>query len=71
MEYKFGARFEQYRKQNGYTQAQLAVVLGIKQSSISDWENDISRPEYENLIALSKLYDESIDTLLGNEKIIK
>ncbi len=71
MEYKFGARFKQYRKQNGYTQAQLAVVLGIKQSSISDWENDISRPEYENLIALSKLYDESIDTLLGNEKIIK
>ncbi len=71
MEYKFGARFKQYRKQNGYTQAQLAVVLGIKQSSISDWENDISRPEYENLIALSKLYDESIDTLLGNEKTIK
>ena len=71
MEYKFGARFKQYRKQNGYTQAQLAEVLGIKQSSISDWENDISRPEYENLIALSKLYDESIDTLLGNEKTIK
>jgi transcriptional regulator with XRE-family HTH domain len=71
MEYKFGARFKQYRKQNGYTQAQLAVVLGIKQSSISDWENDISRPEYENLIALSKLYDESIDTLLGDEKTIK
>ena len=71
MQYKFGARFKQYRKQNGYTQAQLAEILGIKQSSVSDWENDISRPEYENLIALAKLYDESIDTMLDTEETAK
>ncbi len=71
MQYKFGACFKRYRKQSGYTQAQLAEILGIKQSSISDWENDISRPEYENLIALAKLYDETIDTLLGIEEITK
>ncbi len=71
MQYKYGARFKRYRKQSGYTQAQLAEILGIKQSSISDWENDISRPEYENLIALAKLYDETIDTLLGVEEITK
>ena len=71
MQYKYGARFKRYRKQSGYTQAQLAEILGIKQSSISDWENYISRPEYENLIALAKLYDETIDTLLGVEEITK
>ncbi len=57
-----------FRKQNGYTQVELAEILGIKQSSVSDWENDVSRPEYENLIALAKLYDETVDALLGVDK---
>ncbi len=57
-----------FRKQNGYTQVELAQILGIKQSSVSDWENDVSRPEYENLIALAKLYDETVDALLGVDK---
>ena len=42
-------------------------MLGIEQSNISDWENNISRPEYENLIALAKIYGETLETLLGIE----
>ncbi len=53
------------RLQNGYTQLQVAQILGIKQSNISDWENNVSRPEYENLIALARLYDETLESLLG------
>lgn len=64
----FGERLRYFRKQNGYTQVELAEILGIKQSSVSDWENDVSRPEYENLIALAKLYDETVDALLGVDK---
>lgn len=64
----FGERLRYFRKQNGYTQVELAQILGIKQSSVSDWENDVSRPEYENLIALAKLYDETVDALLGVDK---
>ena len=62
-----GKRFKELRKLNKLTQIQVATKLGIKQSNISDWENNVSRPEYENLIALSKLYDESIDYMLGVE----
>jgi transcriptional regulator, merR len=65
---EFGARFRQLRLQNRLTQSQVAEKLGIKQSNISDWENNISRPEYENLIALSKLYDETLESLLGLEE---
>lgn len=61
----FGQRFRDARKQNGYTQQQIADLLGIEQSNISDWENNISRPEYENLIALAKLYGETLESLLG------
>lgn len=68
MQFMFGERLRYFRKQNGYTQVELAEILGIKQSSVSDWENDVSRPEYENLIALAKLYDETVDALLGVDK---
>ena len=62
---EFGKNFKKYRLQNGYTQKQVAEKLGIRQSNVSDWENNVSRPEYENLIALARLYDETIESLLG------
>ncbi|MBD5632269.1 MAG: helix-turn-helix transcriptional regulator [Clostridia bacterium] len=64
---EFGQRFREARVQNGFTQTQIANMLGIEQSNISDWENNISRPEYENLIALAKIYGETLETLLGIE----
>ena len=62
---EFGKNFKELRKQAGLTQKEVADKLGICQSNVSDWENDISRPEYENLIAMSKLYDASLEELLG------
>ena len=50
------------------TQLEVAKKLNIAQSNISDWENDVSRPEYENLILLSKLYDASLYELLDIEE---
>ena len=63
----FGRRFYEARKQCGLTQKQVAEKLGIEQSNVSDWENNVSRPEYENLIALAKLYEETLESLLGIE----
>lgn len=61
----YGKFFKQARKDCSYSQKEVAEKLGIHQSNISDWENDISRPEYEKLIELSKLYHVSIYDLLG------
>ena len=47
------------------TQVEVAKLIGIDQTNISNWENDKTRPEYENLIKLSQIYDVSIDELLG------
>ena len=60
----FGKNFRDARKQSNYSQKQVAEMLGIHQSNVSDWENDISRPEYEKLIELSRIYDISLDDLL-------
>lgn len=62
---KFGENFKNIRKQCGLSQQEVADKLQIKQSSVSDWENDVSRPDYEKLIALSELYDVTLYKLLG------
>ena len=61
----FGENFKNIRKQCGLSQQEVADKLQINQSSVSDWENDVSRPDYEKLIALSELYDVTLYELLG------
>ena len=61
----FGENFKNIRKQCVLSQQEVADKLQIKQSSVSDWENDVSRPDYEKLIALSELYDVTLYELLG------
>ena len=64
---EFGKRFKKYRLENNLTQVEVAKMIGIDQTNISSWENDKTRPEYENLIKLSKIYDVTLDELLGVE----
>ena len=66
---RYGKNFKDARTQCGYTQKFVADKLGIHQSNVSDWENDVSRPEYENLVELSILYEVSIYDLLGVEEM--
>lgn len=61
----FGENFKNIRKQCGLSQQEVADKLQIKQASVSDWENDVSRPDYEKLIALAELYDVTLYELLG------
>ena len=65
----FGENFKKYRREMGLSQKDVATQLGIYQSNVSDWENDVSRPEYEKLIQLSKIYHCTIAELLGIEEI--
>lgn len=65
---EYGKFFKQARLQSGRTQKDVAKELGIGQPNISDWENDVSRPEYENLVKLSQYYEVSIYDLLGVEE---
>ena len=62
---EFGQNFRAIRIQCGLTQKEVAEKLSIYQSNISDWEKNIARPEYENLIKLATLYNVTIEELLG------
>lgn len=62
---KFGENFKSLRKQCGLTQKEVAARLSIHQSNVSDWETNVARPEYENLIKLAILYNVTLEELLG------
>ncbi len=62
-----GEKLSKLRKENNYTQEQLADVLNVSRQSVSKWEADINFPETDKLIEMSKLFDCSTDYLLRNE----
>ncbi|MBQ4107828.1 MAG: helix-turn-helix transcriptional regulator, partial [Clostridia bacterium] len=60
----FGEKLAKLRKENNYTQEQLADKLDVSRQSVSKWESDVAYPETDKLIKLSKLFHCSIDYLL-------
>ena len=58
-------QFQKCREMRGLTQKYVAISLGVKAPSVSDWEKGKTKPTLENLIALSKLLNVSTDMLLG------
>lgn len=59
-----GEKIAKQRKENNYTQEQLAQILGVSRQSVSKWESDIAYPETEKLIRLGDLFGCSMDYLL-------
>lgn len=57
-----------YRVKKGLTQEQLAEKVYVTRQAVSRWENGETSPNHETLKALSKLYDVSINTLLGSPR---
>lgn len=59
-----GDKLAKLRKDNNYTQEQIADLLGVSRQSVSKWESDIAYPETDKLIKLGELYNCSMDYLL-------
>lgn len=64
---KLSEKIQLLRKNNGYSQEKLAVECNVSRQAISKWEADISLPETEKLLILSRLFRISIDVLLKDE----
>ena len=64
----FAEKLRAIRKQAGMSQEKLAEKLGVSRQAITKWETDGGIPEIENIMAISTLFDISIDELLSNEK---
>ena len=55
----------QLRRQKGWSQDQLAEKLYVTRQAVSRWETGETTPNTEALKLLSRLFDVSINTLLG------
>ena len=53
------------RKAKGLSQQELAVKLNIVRQTVSKWEQGLSVPDADLLIALSQALETPVSTLLG------
>jgi transcriptional regulator with XRE-family HTH domain len=63
----FGDRLAGAREAAGMTQAQLARRLGVKTSTLTGWEDDLSEPRANKLSMMAGLLNVSIVWLLTGE----
>lgn len=61
----FGERLKELRNNAGLTIRGLAETIGIPTSTLSNYEQDYRRPDFETLLRLSEFYSVSTDYLLG------
>lgn len=59
-------RLLELRTEKELSQREVAKRLFVSQGTYNNWENGKTQPSIEQLILLSKLFDVSIDYLVGN-----
>lgn len=69
----FGKNIKKLRKENRYTQSELAILLGVTKSTIASYENDSRQPSYEVLIKLADVFHVSIDNIIlgSTDRVLK
>lgn len=64
---KFEEKLIELRKQKGLSQEQLANQLGVTRQSVSKWESGSTLPELAKIMALSEIFDVSVDYLVKDQ----
>ena len=62
-------RLQDLRKKAGYSQEQLADLLGISRQAVSKWESGQTSPDLEKIVLLSEFFEVSTDYLLKGTQI--
>ena len=64
---KLAKNLTYYRKVAGFTQAELAEKINYSDKSVSKWESGNGVPDIYTLVQLSKLYNVSLNELVGED----
>ena len=62
---------KKYRKEKGYTQRELADLIGVSVQAISKWETDTGAPDISQVVPLASALDISTDALFDYEHYTK
>ena len=60
----FSSNIKLLRKRRGRTQDDVSFILGMKRSTLSGYENEVAQPGVEVLLAFSRYFGISVDTLI-------
>lgn len=63
----FGETLQSLRKKQGLTQEALGEQLHVTRQTVSNWETGKNYPDLELLVALSNLFNVSLDILLKGD----
>ncbi|MCQ2982857.1 MAG: helix-turn-helix domain-containing protein [Treponemataceae bacterium] len=64
----FADKLKELRKSKNMSQELLAEKLYVSRQAITKWENGTGLPDIANIVAISALFNESLDALLSEEK---
>ncbi|AXQ77606.1 XRE family transcriptional regulator [Streptococcus chenjunshii] len=68
----FPNQLKKYRTERGMSQEELANKLFISRQAVSKWEKDEAKPDLDNVVKLSEIFDISLDELiLGKESTVQ
>lgn len=65
----FATRLAELRKQNDFSQDEIAARLGLSRSAVGMYEQGRRKPDFEQLDALAELFDVNLEYLLGSTDI--
>lgn len=65
MKYEIGNRIRKYRKEARLTQEQLAGIIEVTKSRVSNWEQGINRPDADVIGKICKALNVSPSNLLN------
>lgn len=65
---EFQQRLYDLRKKAGLSQEGLADLLGVTRQAVQKWESGASRPDMDNLAALARYFNVSLDYLVTGQE---
>ena len=65
----FGQRVQMLRDRAGMTRQALADQLGMKPQTLRHYEIGDREPGTETIIAIAKVFDVTVDWLIGNDSV--
>lgn len=61
----FSKKIKDLRTKSGYSQAQLAAILGVSRTSVANWEAGTRMPSTDTISKASVIFDVTPSYLLG------
>ena len=59
-------RIKELRLNAGLKQIDFCKILGVSQSTLSGYENNVSEPDINTILKIASYFDVTVDYLLGN-----